>query len=112
MNLGVLLVIFWSMQIAAFILFKFGSLGDSHHSSRWMKCFVGGNVVGATSIIFLMRIFSKFPENPNLAYVLAIVGGGIGCQLATALVFRSRLSFVQWSGIVLALAGTALAMLG
>jgi len=112
MNLGTLLVIFWSMQIAAYILFKSGSLSDSPHSSRWVRCFIGGNVVGAASIVFLMQIFAKMSDNPNLAYVLAVVGAGIGCQLATALVFRSKLSFIQGSGIALALAGTAVALLG
>lgn len=112
MNLWILLAIFWSMQIAAFLTFKSGSLSASSRSSRWVKSFIIGNAIGASSIIFLMRIFAKMPENPNLAFVLSSVGAGIGCQLAMVLVFHSRLSFVQWAGIALALAGTAVAMLG
>ena len=112
MNLGILLVIFWSMQIAAYLAFKFGSQTNSHHSARWKTCFIIGNAVGATSIIFLMQIFAKMPGNPNLALVLSSVGAGIGCQFAMVLVFRSRLSLVQWAGIALALAGTTVALLG
>ena len=112
MNLWTLLAIFWSMQIAAYLSFKSGSQSTSSRSGKWMKSFVIGNVIGATSIIFLMRIYAKMPDNPNLALVLAVVGSGLGCQLAMALVFRSRLSIVQWSGIALALAGTVVAVLG
>lgn len=112
MNLGTLLVIFWSMQIAAYLAFKSGSQSDSRRSARWVTSFIIGNAVGATSIIFLMQIFAKMPENPNLALVLSGVGAGIGCQLAMALVFRSRLSPVQWGGIALALAGTVVALMG
>jgi multidrug transporter EmrE-like cation transporter len=112
MNLWTLLVIFWSMQIAAYLTFKCGSLSASRYSARWVTSFIIGNAVGTTSIIFLMRIYAKMSENPNIALVLAGVGAGIGCQLAMLLVFRSRLSFVQWTGIALVLAGTAVALLG
>lgn len=112
MNLWLLLAIFWFMQIAAYLTFKSGSLSGSRHSSRWLRCFIIGNVIGASSIIFLMQIFAKMPGNPNLALVLSSVGAGIGCQLAMVLVFRARLSLVQWTGIALALAGTVMALLG
>lgn len=100
------------MQIAAYLSFKYGSLSASQKSHRWLTGFIIGNAIGATSIIFLMKVYEKMPANPNLAVVLSGVGAGIGCQLALALVFRSRLSLLQWGGIGLALAGTAVALLG
>jgi hypothetical protein len=112
MSLGTLLALFWSMQVVAYLTFKTGSQSASQRSARWVTSFIAGNAVGAASIIFLMRIFAKMPENPNLALMLTSVGAAVGCQVAMILVYRSRLSIIQWAGIALALAGTAVALLG
>lgn len=112
MNLLILLIIFWAMQIVAYLTFKYGSTSGSMRSTRWVACFIGGNAVGASSILFLLRIFAEMPENPNLALALAGVGAGIGCQLAMALMFRSKLSALQWCGVALTLFGTILAQVG
>lgn len=112
MRLIVLLAVFWIMQVLANVAFKYGSIGGESRSRRWMVGFIGGNIVGASSIYFLMLIFACMPANPNLAIVLAGVGGALGSQVTLAWLFRSRLSWVQWAGIVLATAGTAMATLG
>lgn len=106
------LLIFWSMQIFANVAFKYGSFGETGKSPRWLAGFIAGNVVGATSIIFLMRIFGAMPHNSNLASVLAGSGGFVGSQLVLALLFKSRLAPVQWTGIALVAAGTAIATYG
>jgi len=100
------------MQIFASVAFKYGSLGKSARSTRWRAGFISGNVVGATSIYFLMKIFEAMPHNSNLAAVLAGSGGFIGGQLLLALLFRSHLTFSQWTGIALVSIGTAIATLG
>lgn len=106
------LAIFWAMQIFANAAFKYGSHGEAGRSKRWLIGFISGNVVGASSIYFIMKIFEVMPGNCNLAAVLAGSGGFIGSQVLLAWLFRSRLTFVQWAGIALVAAGTAVATLG
>ncbi|HEY3332970.1 MAG TPA: hypothetical protein VGK19_23255 [Capsulimonadaceae bacterium] len=105
------LVAFWAMQIFANVAFKYGSASPTR-SRRWLAGFVAGNVVGASSIYFLMQIYAAMPSNSNLANVLSGSGGFIGSQIVLAALFRSRLSGVQWTGIALTAAGMALATLG
>lgn len=100
---------FWAMQVLTYVTFKWGSLNGTGHSRRWYTGYVVGNLFGAIGIYFLMLVFAAMPENPNLALVLAGVGSTLGSQLALAVLFHSRLSWIQWSGILLATVGTALA---
>ena len=90
----ILLCLFWCMQIAAHILFKFGS--TSH--SRWLICFIGGNIVGVSSIWLLMKLYTTM--NPNVAMGLALGGGFLCAQVAVWLIFRSNLSIAQYAGIL------------
>jgi len=106
------LSIFWAMQISANVAFKYGSHTAAGRSRRWLAGFVGGNIVGASSIYFLMRIYEQMPENCNLAAVLAGSGGFIGSQILLAWMWRSRLSLGQWIGIALVAIGTVIATLG
>lgn len=110
--LALYLAIFWAMQIFANVAFKYGSHGEAGRSRRWLTGFVSGNVVGASSIYFMMKIFEMMPGNCNLAAVLAGSGGFVGSQLLLAWMFRSRLTLVQWVGIALVAIGTAVATLG
>ena len=106
------LLIFWTMQILANVAFKYGSHGAAGRSKRWLAGFIGGNIVGASSIYFMMRIYEMMSGNCNLAMVLAGSGGFIGSQLLLAWLFHSRLAVVQWAGIALVAIGTAVATLG
>ncbi len=112
MKLPLILVLFWAMQIFANVAFKWGSSGSSGRSQRWLAGFIGGNVVGASSIYFLMLIYAFIPANSNLAAVLAGSGGFVGSQLLLAVLFRSRLAAVQWAGIALVAVGVAVTTLG
>jgi drug/metabolite transporter (DMT)-like permease len=111
-NLLPSLAVFWGLQVLAYVAFKWGSLGGQRNARRWWTGFVVGNVFGTTSTYFLMLVFEKMPHNPNLALVIAMVGSTLGSQLALAVVFRSRLSWIQWAGILLAVVGTAVATVG
>jgi len=106
------LAIFWAMQIFANVAFKFGSAAGDKHSRRWLTGFLAGNIVGAGSIYFVMRIYEMMPANPNLAAMLIGCGGFVGSQLVLALMFRSRLRGVQWLGVCLVVIGMAVAALG
>ena len=106
------LSIFWAMQIFANVAFKYGSDGNAGRSTRWLVGFISGNVVGASSIFLLMKIYESIPGNSNLASVLAGSGGFIGSQVLLAWLFRSRLGSIHWVGITLVAVGTALTTLG
>ena len=110
--LAACLLVFWSMQVFANVAFKYGSLPTAGRVKRWLTGFVGGNVVGASSIYFLMRIYEQIPNDCNLAAVLANSGGFVGSQLLLAWLFRSRLCARQWAGIALVTIGTIIATLG
>lgn len=112
MKLAAHLLIFWAMQIIAYVAFKYGSHGETGRSKRWLAGFIGGNVVGASSIYFLMKIYEAMATNCNVATVLSNGGAFVGCQVALALIFRSRLTWVQWAGVALVATGSALATLG
>jgi len=102
---------FWAMQIFANVAFKYGSHGEAGRSRRWLIGFISGNVVGASSIYFMMKIFEIMPGNCNLAAVLAGSGGFVGSQLLLAQLFHSRLTLLQWAGIALVAIGTTVATL-
>jgi drug/metabolite transporter (DMT)-like permease len=106
MRIIVLLICFWVFQVTANVFFKMG--GDM--PSRWWWCFVLGNVVGISSIYFMMRLYARMDAN----MALALAGGGafIAVQVALALVFGGRPTMAQWLGFVLVAAGMALSSLG
>lgn len=112
MSIVPLLLVFWALQVAAYVIFKYGSSADEGHSRRWWICFVGGNLPGGASMYFLMRIYELMPTNPNLAIVLAGSGAFIAGQITLAWMFRSRLTPTQWVGVALVAAGTAVATWG
>lgn len=97
---------FWALQIAANLLFKYGSLSNS----RWWSCFILGNLIGMSSIFFMMKIYVRM--NANIA--LTIAGGGtfLLVQFAMAMTFNSKLTMIQWSGIMLVAVGMIIAGLG
>jgi uncharacterized membrane protein len=112
MKLAAYLLVFWAMQVIAYVAFKYGSHGETGRSKRWLTGFIGGNAVGASSIYFLMKIYEAMPGNCNVAMVLSCGGAFVCCQVALAVIFRSRLTWVQWAGVALVAAGSALATLG
>lgn len=109
MILPAFLVLFWLMQAAANVAFKCGS--GPLRPRRWLLGFLAGNVVGASSIYFLMRIYELMPGRCNLAAVLAGGGTFVGSQLILFCLFRPRLTFSQWCGIAAVMVGTAIATL-
>jgi multidrug transporter EmrE-like cation transporter len=96
------LLIFWFMQAAAQILFKYGS----DHPARWLPSFFGGHLFGVPSIIFLMALYKSM--NPNLALGLGAGGAFLSAQLAIAAVFRSNPTALQYFGMLTIAAGMIL----
>lgn len=87
------IALFIAMQIAAALLFKWGS-GTKEH---WLAGFVLGNVIGASSIWFLMGVFKQM--NPNIAMGICMGGSFLFTQIALMLVFKSHINLLQWAGI-------------
>ena len=102
----VFLVAFWSMQVAANLCFKAGSAMPT----RWLAGFVLGNVVGASSIVFMMKLYARL--DPNLAMALAGGGSFVCIQLALAACFGPRPTMQQWVGVALVAVGMVVASLG
>jgi len=105
-RVGVLLIVFWVMQIVAQVLFKWGSLSDS----RWVWGFWGGNALGLSSIWLLMLVYRVI--NPNVALGVAAGGAFLLSRIAIAVAFRSKVAPVQWLGIATMVAGMLLLATG
>ncbi len=102
MRLWLDIALFLLFQVAAALLFKWGSSVEG----RWWAGFACGNLVGVSSILFLMRIYHAL--HPNLAAAVCTGGSFLLIQLTLAFCFSSGLSAGQWGGVCLMSAGIAL----
>ena len=93
------LVVFWLTQVAAQIIFKWGSVSDV----RWLWGFLGGNLFGFSSIWLLMLIYKAM--NPNIALGVASGGAFLLSQVALVFAFKSKVTPIQWAGIAAIVAG-------
>ena len=105
MNTVGFLMAFWAWQVVAQVFFKYGSGAPS----RWLACFLIGNVFGASSIWFLMKLYARM--SPNLAMALGGGGAFLAIQFALALGFGPRPSAWQWTGYAMVAVGMAVASL-
>ena len=102
---ALLLLCFWALQIGANVLFKVG--GGT--PQRWWLGFLAGNVLGMSSIYFLMRLYARM----DVHVALAIAGGGafLAVQIGMALTFGGRPTALQWAGFLLVASGMVLGTL-
>ena len=93
------IAIFLAMQVAANLVFKWGGSAPE----LYWKGFIGGNVIGATSILFMILMYRSMPA----ALVIAIGTGGTFLlnQLAMYLVYREKISPAACVGLVLIFCG-------
>ncbi len=99
LRLCVYLAVFWTMQVAAQILFKWGSMARS----RWLWGFFGGNLFGFSSIWLLMLLYREV--NPNIALAIASGGAFLITQVILFLTFKTNVSQMQWVGVMAMVAG-------
>ena len=105
--------IFLLMQALAQVALKFGSVsGEPMRCRRWWFGFVAANAVGAPSILFVKELYKAMPKTPNIVSVLVMAGVFILSQLVFVLLFRSRLTPVQWVGVALLVVGAMLTAVG
>jgi small multidrug resistance pump len=91
--------VFFAMQVIAQVFFKWGSSSDA----RWWWGFFGGNLFGFSSIWLLMLVYKSM--NPNIALGICVGGSFLLSQLALALIFKSPVSTMQWSGVAVMVVG-------
>jgi len=97
------------MQVLAQVALKLGSeSGASMRCRRWWFGFVTANLFGAPSILFVKELYKALPATPNIVLVMVMAGVFILSQLVFMLLFRSRLTPVQWAGVALLVIGAAL----
>lgn len=101
-----LLAGFFAFQVAANLLFTYGSL----HPERWWLGFLAGNAVGVSSIWFMMRIYQRL--DANLGMAIACGGSFVLVQLALFLCCDGRLTLLQWGGIAAIVLGIIATSLG
>lgn len=112
MQILLLTVAYWAMQVVAALAFKWGSSAPDprHTRRRWLTGFIGGNAIGTLSIVFLMLLFDML--NVNVAYGIGVGGAFLCAQVAMAIVYRTRLSILQYSGLLAMTIGMLMLGLG
>ncbi len=90
---------FFMLQVGAGLLFKMGAV----HREYWTLGFVLGNLLGITSIYFLMLVYKQV--NPNVGEAICRGGYFVLIQIAFILVYNSKLNLIQWGGISMILIG-------
>ena len=98
--------LFWVLQVAAAVLFKFGTTLPHRY---WLG-FVAGNIFGALSIFVLMKMYSLWQV--NVVNTLSSGGAFLLIQLAMIPLFGEKLEWRQYLGVVVVSAGMALVSYG
>jgi multidrug transporter EmrE-like cation transporter len=106
LNNILLILLFWAMQIACTLSFKWGSTQDSRH----LWGFIVGNLFGVSSTWILIMLYKTM--HPNIAFGICMGGMFLVCQVSLSLVFKSHISGLQYLGIFAVTAGILLIALG
>lgn len=103
-NIYFLLIMVYITQIIPALFFKFGSKWKNG-SLPFLAFYLGGNLVGASSMAFAMKFYGLMEANPNLA--AAVIGGGafVATQVAFAIVFYKELNLQKIIGVIIASVG-------
>jgi multidrug transporter EmrE-like cation transporter len=101
-----LLAGFFAFQVAANLLFKYGTV----HPDRYWSGFILGNALGISSIWFMMNIYQRM--NANVGMAIACGGSFVLVQLALFVLFDGRLTGLQWAGLITILVGITITTLG
>ncbi len=100
------LILFWSFQIVANLMFKYGAV----HPPRQVVSFIGGHLFGVTSIIFMMIMYKTL--HTNVVNGLCFGGAFLLAQIALAVAYRTGMTPVQMTGVLVMTVGMALLVMG
>jgi multidrug transporter EmrE-like cation transporter len=101
-----LLTIFWILYIATFCVFKLGSIKKKHE----LPCLIIGNVFGISGTGVLMLLYRTM--NVHIALGLALGVGFVFAQFALSLLFKNKLSKLQYIGAITIAAGIFMLTMG
>ena len=87
------LIIFWLMQAAVHVIFKYGGM----HSKYYLACFIVANVIGVSSTLLLIQLYKNM--SPPLVLGLGIGGSFLAAQLVMAICYQYRINVLQWVAI-------------
>jgi multidrug transporter EmrE-like cation transporter len=90
------------MQILVSIFFKWGSSSKA----RWLWCFIVGNILALISTWFLMIAYKYL--NANITYGICLGATFILTQVTLSLIFKSKLSYLQWMLLLVITVGMTL----
>ncbi|MCL2461240.1 MAG: hypothetical protein FWF44_01120 [Defluviitaleaceae bacterium] len=94
-----LIAIYYGINTCAFAATVFGGKSDAW----WWPCFILSNVIGMTGTWVLMRLYKVM--NVNTATAVTLGGGFLIIQFVVALLFKSRLSVIQYAGVLVIASG-------
>ncbi len=97
--------IFFVLQVGSGLLYKMGAMCPKY----WTFGFISGNVLGISSIYFLMVVYKHL--NPNISEAICRGGYFVLIQVAFILVYHSKLNLIQWGGISMIVGGIAIVSL-
>jgi len=96
------IIVFFLLQVGSGLLYKWGSL----HRDSWWAGFILGNLLGISSIYFLMEVYKRL--NPNVSEAVCRGGYFVLIQIAFIVCYHSRLNLLQWGGMAMIVGGIAL----
>ena len=94
----------WAIGLIANLCFKQGGTDVAHRPLY----FVAGCIFGVVTTWFLVRLYARI--NANLAALLVSGGSFVLFQTACWFIFATRMTLLQWGGILAVLVGMMLAM--
>ena len=94
-----ILTIYYILNAIAFSISIVGDRVDGW----WLPAFILTNVVGISNTWVLMQLYKRM--NVNTATAVALGGGFLITQIATAVIFASHLAVLQYLGLALIAAG-------
>lgn len=100
------LALFWSFQIVAHLLFKYGA----DHPPKFWACFFVGHAFGVTSVIFMMTMYKT--QHANVVNGLCFGGAFLLAQIALAMAYHTGMTPVQTAGVLVMTAGMVMLVMG
>ncbi|MDR0474204.1 MAG: hypothetical protein LBH43_11100 [Treponema sp.] len=94
-----LLVIYYVINTSAFAVSVFGG----NYEQLWLPCLIVSNAIGMGGTWVLMQLYKKM--DVNTATAVSLGGGFLITQITVALLFKSNLSLIQYTGVLIIAAG-------
>ena len=98
------LVAYWIFGVCSGLCFRQGGVDVPHR----LRFFLLGCACGLICTFFLTRLLARM--NANLAVILSTGGVFVLFQISCWIIFSVQISLLEWTGILMVLAGMVLVM--